>query len=50
MQDGNTLVGAVPQLAEHATVSVEEITRVGSSQITPAHWMIAREPDQHAVP
>jgi L-asparaginase len=39
MQDGNTLVGAVPQLAEHAIVSVEEVTRVGSSQITPAHWM-----------
>jgi L-asparaginase type II len=40
MQDGNTLVSAVPQLAEHATLSVEEVTRVGSSQITPAHWIM----------
>ncbi len=39
MQDGSTLVAAVPGLAEHATVSVEEVTRVGSSQITPAHWL-----------
>jgi L-asparaginase len=39
MQDGNTLVSAVPQLAEHATVTVEEVSRVGSSQITPAHWL-----------
>lgn len=39
MQDGTTLVGAVPQLADHATVSVEEVSRVGSSQITPAHWL-----------
>jgi L-asparaginase len=39
MQDGNTLVSAVPQLIEHATVTVEEVSRVGSSQITPAHWL-----------
>ena len=39
MQDGNTLVGAVPQLLDHAAITVEEVTRVGSSQITPAHWM-----------
>ncbi len=39
MQDGNTLVGAVPQLLEHAAITVEEVTRVGSSQITPGHWL-----------
>lgn len=39
MQDGDTLVGAVPQLLEHADVRVEEVARVGSSQITPAHWL-----------
>jgi L-asparaginase len=39
MQDGSTLVGAVPQLLDHATIEVEEIARVGSSQITPAHWL-----------
>ncbi|MGE0040762.1 MAG: asparaginase [Vicinamibacterales bacterium] len=43
MQDGQSLVGAVPGLAEVADITVEEITRVGSSQITPAHWLtIAR--------
>ncbi len=40
MQDGSSLVSAVPQLADHAAISVEEVTRVGSSQITPAHWLI----------
>lgn len=39
MQDGATLVGAVPQLLDHASVTVEEVARVGSSQITPAHWL-----------
>ena len=39
MQDGSSLVAAVPQLNEHAAVSVEEVSRVGSSQITPAHWL-----------
>jgi L-asparaginase len=39
MQDGNTLVNAVPQVLDHAAVTVEEVTRVGSSQMTPAHWM-----------
>jgi len=39
MQDGSSLVTAVPQLSDHATVSVEEVTRVGSSQITPGHWL-----------
>jgi L-asparaginase len=39
MQDGNTLVAAVPQLLDHAAVTVEEVTRVGSSQIAPGHWL-----------
>ena len=39
MQDGNMLVAAVPQLLDHAAITVEEVTRVGSSQITPAHWL-----------
>ena len=39
MQAGNELVAAVPQLTEHASVAVEEVSRVGSSQITPAHWL-----------
>jgi L-asparaginase len=48
MQDGSTLVGAVPQLTDHATVTVEEVSRVGSSQITPAHWLtIAATVNRH---
>jgi L-asparaginase len=39
MQDGGSLVSAVPELRDHAVVSVEEVSRVGSSQITPAHWL-----------
>jgi len=39
MQEGSSLIGAVPQLNEHALVRVEEVIRVGSSQITPAHWL-----------
>lgn len=39
MQDGASLIGAVPKLAEYAEISVEEVTRVGSSQITPFHWL-----------
>jgi L-asparaginase type II len=32
-------VGAVPQLLDHADVRVEEVSRIGSSQMTPAHWL-----------
>ena len=39
MQDGATLIAAVPQLADHADITVEEMARVGSSQITPSHWL-----------
>lgn len=37
--DGNSLIAAVPELAEYADLQVEEISRVGSSLITPAHWL-----------
>jgi L-asparaginase type II len=39
MQDGDALVAAVPQITDYASVAVEEVSRVGSSQITPAHWL-----------
>ena len=37
--DGKTLVAAVPDLAKHAQIEVEEFSRIGSSQITPDHWL-----------
>jgi len=36
---GPALVQAVPQLTEHASISVEEFSVIGSSQMTPAHWL-----------
>ena len=36
---GAALVEAVPQLAEVADLEVEEFSRVGSSAITPDHWI-----------
>ena len=36
---GPVLVQAVPQLTEHANISVEEFSVIGSSQMTPAHWL-----------
>lgn len=39
MASGDSLVGAVPALLDHARITVEEFSRVGSSQITPAHWL-----------
>jgi L-asparaginase len=36
---GDSLVAAVPEVLEHADVRVEEIYRIGSSQMTPAHWL-----------
>ena len=36
---GAQLVEAVPQLAEVATLEVEEFSRVGSSAMTPDHWL-----------
>ena len=37
---GNELVGAVPEVLEYAEVVVEELYRIGSSQMTPDHWII----------
>ena len=39
MASGESLVTAVPQLLEHADVRVEEFSRIGSSQMTPANWL-----------
>ena len=36
---GPALVQAVPELAEHAAISVEEFSVIGSSKLTPAHWL-----------
>lgn len=40
---GDSLVAAVPELLDHADVRVEEIYRIGSSQMTPAHWLTLAE-------
>lgn len=37
---GNVLVDAVPQLADHADVEVEEVVRIGSSKMTPEIWVL----------
>lgn len=37
--EGPALVQAVPQLADYADVQVEEVVRIGSSQMTPATWL-----------
>ncbi|NIN71110.1 MAG: L-asparaginase [Gemmatimonadetes bacterium] len=39
MTEGDSLVGAVPQLLEYAEIRVEEFSRIGSSQMTPVHWL-----------
>lgn len=36
---GPALVQAVPQLTEYARISVEEFSVIGSSQMTPLHWL-----------
>ena len=36
---GESVVGAVPQLLDHAEIVVEEFSRIGSSQMTPGHWL-----------
>lgn len=36
---GEELVKAVPELLTYAEVTVEEFSRIGSSQMTPAHWL-----------
>ena len=37
--EGPALVQAVPQLADYADVRVEEVVRIGSSQMMPAIWL-----------
>lgn len=37
--NGAALVSAVPDLARFARIRVEEFSRIGSSQITPDHWL-----------
>ncbi|NIP58995.1 MAG: L-asparaginase [Gemmatimonadetes bacterium] len=36
---GGELVAAVPQVERHARVRVEELFRIGSSAMTPRHWL-----------
>jgi len=36
---GGDLVAAVPELLDHASVSVEEVARIGSSRMTPDVWL-----------
>lgn len=36
---GDDLIAAVPQLLDHASVSVEEVARIGSSRMTPEVWL-----------
>jgi L-asparaginase len=37
--DGPELVQAVPQLLDHAGIRVEEFSVIGSSKMTPDHWL-----------
>ncbi len=39
MIDGPVLVQAVPELINYAEVEVIEFSKIGSSQMTPAHWL-----------
>jgi L-asparaginase/Glu-tRNA(Gln) amidotransferase subunit D len=39
MTEGPALVQAVPELLDYAAVEVEEFRRIGSSQMTPSHWL-----------
>ncbi len=36
---GHELVQAVPELLEYASIEVEEFSVIGSSKMTPAHWL-----------
>ncbi|HSR41906.1 MAG TPA: asparaginase [Longimicrobiales bacterium] len=36
---GDELVAAVPEVGRHARVRVEELFRIGSSAMTPRHWL-----------
>jgi L-asparaginase type II len=37
--DGPALVQAVPELLQYANIQVEEFSVIGSSKMTPAHWI-----------
>ncbi|UCC71939.1 MAG: asparaginase [Gemmatimonadota bacterium] len=39
MAAGDSLIQAVPELLDHADVRVEEFSRIGSSKMTPGHWL-----------
>ncbi|MBK8505795.1 MAG: asparaginase [Saprospiraceae bacterium] len=39
MVAGHALVQAVPQLLDHAEIEVIEFSQIGSSKITPDHWL-----------
>lgn len=39
MIEGPALVQSVPELLEHADVEVDEVFRIGSSKMTPEHWL-----------
>jgi L-asparaginase len=39
MVKGPVLVQAVPELLEYANITVEEFSIIGSSQMTPGHWL-----------
>ena len=39
MTSGSSLVEAVPELLQIAEIDVEEFSRIGSSQMTPSHWL-----------
>lgn len=39
MIDGPALVGALPELRNLAEIEVEEFSKIGSSKMTPLHWL-----------
>ena len=58
MVEGHELVQAVPAVLEHARVEVEEVVRIGSSQMTPGVWLtladrinalLAEDPDLRGI-
>ena len=46
---GHELIQAVPVLTQYADIEVEELIRVGSSRMTPAHWLLMIKRIQQAV-
>lgn len=39
MVAGHTLIQAIPQLLDHAEIEVIEFSQIGSSKMTPDHWL-----------